>query len=255
MKKNNTFYIVSILLLFSMSCTKVEKDVQNYFPKVITKNVEVLADGSVKVTGEVVKEGTTELYYAGFCMDTLPDPKISLNQKLVSYIEGNTFTAIYEPTFDKFKTYYFRAWVANESWYDVGETLMLDSISFDDAIPCDPNLDSLIITTEFYVKREHLNSIDPMQSGYIVTARTGIRTLEIDFNQKPTGGVYKTTETTSVTHSYTAVVTLDGYKADNNVKFYVEQVDPNTIEIVFCELKVYDGNLPSTLNTRFRVSY
>ena len=89
-----TILISFSLLSFFSACNKTKVDFDNYAPVVKTTSVELLEDGSVKVTGEIISDGVDDLVMVGFCMDTIPDPHLLSNQKHTDTLMGNTFSCI-----------------------------------------------------------------------------------------------------------------------------------------------------------------
>src|SRR5689334_2336018 len=142
MRFNHKLLLIAPLLMAAISCTKVEKDPLDYYPKVETVSAVVLDDGSVQVTGQIIDEGADAIEYGGFCMDTLSNPKM-MSKQIIATNSGGTFTAIYE-NFDITKTYYFRSWAANGYGYAYGNVIALDSIEAEPVIPtCTPPQNSM----------------------------------------------------------------------------------------------------------------
>lgn len=254
----NPVIILTVLFFSSfLACQKVEKDVNNYYPKVKTTGVELLPDGNVKVTGAIISSGTTDIQYAGFCMDTLPNPGMLSNQKSVTTLNGNTFTATYT-SLDKLHTYYFRAWAANADGYVIGEDVKIDSVGISPVtIPCNPSPDTLVVSKPSSTTREHYYSIGPIKQsvdGWEIKLTTGSYSVYVEFGQKPVNGVYKVQPQHYPSKGKFATVRLGGFAADASTNIYVDLVNSTTIEVIICDVVVSDP-VPHTLTTKFRASY
>ncbi len=256
---NKPLYIALFISILLAGCKKVEKDVRDYYPEVKTTSVEQLPDGTVKVTGEIISAGNTEIYYAGFCMDTIPMPAMLSNQKEVSFLEGNRFSIIYDEL-NKTQKYYFRAWAANGNGYDIADNdVSIDSVTISSSIiPCSPGMDTITFTYGTSVRHEPYLSISDIEQGQgwninMYTYQSS--SIYLTFARKPISGVYEIVSDISG-NTFTAEMMVDGYQADAGAKVYVREIDANEIEVTICEAKVYDDLFrKNTITTRFRASY
>ena len=234
---NKIFYILSALLILSFAeCTKVEKNVHNYYPEVKTTDVTILPDGTVKVSGEIISQGNTPLVLIGFCMDTIPSPDVLSNQQNVTELYGNTFTTIYKSLSSVHK-YYFKAWAANENEYAVGEVLSIDSITMsDDNIPCKLPLDTLTLNSNTGLKNQKYTQIGPINTGTLewrIDMETDFHSPSISFGQSPINGVYQTTENSTPEKGYSTTITMDGYQAKAKANVYVKQLIVKLLRLPF----------------------
>jgi len=253
MKKGSLLLTAALLVLFSACKKKV--DVNNYHPVVKTTGVEVLADGSVKVSGEVISAGNTDLVLAGFCMDTIPNPDLLSNQKSVDTLFGNTFSYTYT-NLDGGRKYFFRAWVANEEGYAAGGDVRLDSIHVDQSfVPCTPPQDSIIYSHPQRTKKEKYYSISKVYylSEWRIDLTSNSNSIYFEFSQKPTNGIYKTFE--NVDGANLVTIMVDGYRVQSGANVYVKQINSGQIEVTICEAKVYNGAFTDSISTRFTASY
>jgi hypothetical protein len=256
MNKRTLITTILIAILFC-TCAKVEKDVNNYFPKVKTKGVTLLPNGNVQVTGEIISEGNTSIVYAGFCMDTLPNPGMTSNQQRVDVIEGNTFTTTYTALEKKY-TYYFRAWAANERGYAIGGDVSIDSVTMSPSlIPCSLPLDTMILETPTTTKKYKYTDISPIEQStqeWEIELSNGQSTLEIIFSRRPGTGVYTIVGDNIDSKAFTAEVMLDYVRTGYKGEIYVMEIDASTVEVTICEMEWQDL-YKRTLKTRFRTSY
>src|SRR4051794_8712138 len=120
MTKQTLITISALALVLMSTCKKVDRDVHNYIPRVQTISAIPQPDGTVVVKGVVISSGNTATYFAGFCMDTIPDVNMLTNQVFATAMVGDTFSHSYGP-FPSFKRYYFRAWATNAENYAIGK--------------------------------------------------------------------------------------------------------------------------------------
>jgi hypothetical protein len=252
------FFLAPIILLFFCTCTKVEKDVNNYYPKVKTTDVTLMPDGSVKVTGEIVSEGNTSLVLIGFCMDTIADPGVLSNQQSVNELYGNTFTTTYT-SLSRFHKYYFKAWAANENGYVTGNVIAIDSVSIgEDYIPCTLPMDTLTLTSSNgsnHQKYTEIGVITENTLEWSIDMQTDLHSLSISFGRYPIEGIYQTTANSTPEQGYSATITMDGYQAAAKASVYVRQIDSKTIEVTICNANIFDGLINNDLSTKFRASF
>lgn len=229
------FFISAFVLLFA-ACRKVEKDPRAYYPTVKTLSAEKLPDGTVKVTGRLISKGSSGIEFAGFCMDTLPNPGMTQNQVIVSAIAADTFSYTFG-SFNTLKKYYFRAWVANGHGYGMGDAVLADSIIFDStAIPCSPAKQKVSWAGIPYTATEgytYISGLTATSYGYDVLTSSGSHTIIYSFGQYPISGFYKTSGNTDP-RQYIMNITVDGIKTDGGATVYVRQLFDKTIDITLC---------------------
>ncbi|MCW3122552.1 MAG: hypothetical protein JWQ38_2044 [Flavipsychrobacter sp.] len=264
MRKGLITLLVLVALSFSAchKTLKTEKYVQNYYPKVKTLSVEKLMDGTVKITGLVVSAGSTPVQYAGFCMDTMPNPAMLSHQEMADVVNADTFSFIYTGLAFPRK-YYFRAWVANGAGYAIGSDVYADSIRFDTSmIPCRPPLQHLLLTNSTAHIDEQYSYIQNLTSsaltGYKVSASTGNHTIDLDFGKVPTSGIYQNSGASEPSDK-TVLISVDHMRFSSDCAVYVQQIDARVIEITICSLSVKLSSGYSTYDTydmatRFRAS-
>lgn len=233
--KLRTIFFISIAFAFA-ACKKVQKNVHNYYPVVKTVSAEKLGDGSVRVTGQIVSGGSTDVAYAGFCWDTVPNPRMVQNQVMVDEITNGMFSYTFS-SFSTTKKYYFRAWAGNDDGYDIGADAMADTIIFDSsAIPCSPAKQKVAFTgianiTESYTL---ISPLTASAMGYQVIAHTGSHTIIYDFGQYPISGFYKTVGGTTQTGGRYMAISVDGIRSNGGADVYVRQGFDNTIGLTLC---------------------
>ncbi|MCB9047359.1 MAG: hypothetical protein H6550_14590 [Chitinophagales bacterium] len=252
--KNQILLITAAILVIFNSCKK-KPDAKDYHPVVKTTGAEILSDGSVQVTGEIVATGYTDIVLAGFCMDTIPNPDLLSNQQSIDTLYGNTFRYVYK-NLDGLHKYYFRAWAANENGYAAGGDVSLDSISIPTTfIPCTPPLDTVIYSHPQRTKYEPLYSKAKyyFSSNWRIDMSTNTKSIYFEFSQKPTNGVYKIFENTNGTNLVT--ILFGGYEAESGSKLYVRQIDNEHIEVTICDAQVFNGAFMDSVSTRFIATY
>ncbi len=192
MKHKIFLSLFSLLIIFS-SCKKVEKDVNDYLPVVKTVSAVMQSNGTVRVTGEIIYEGVTELHYAGFCADTAGSPEMMDNQLLSgSLLADNTFSVEYSDL-TLYKKYYFRSFASNEYGYTYGDIIYIDSIlPFDATPPC-------TITQNTYTYNSQTQTLTNVTTesfntgeNYRVIGGNGSSTLKMEFYHPPVTGKYVT---------------------------------------------------------------
>ncbi|MCD6010603.1 MAG: hypothetical protein K0Q79_465 [Flavipsychrobacter sp.] len=225
---------LSALVLVFATCRKVEKNARAYYPKVKTLSAEKLPDGTVKITGQLTSKGTSDIEFAGFCMDTLPNPGMTQNQVMVSAITGDTFSYTFG-SFNTLKKYYFRAWVANGHGYGIGDAVLADSIVFDTTLrACAPAKQKITWAGIPYNRADpytYISGLTETPDGYDVITRSDSRTIIYSFGQYPISGIYKTSGYIGPNN---VVVSVDGMKTKGGANVYVEQLFDKTIDITLC---------------------
>lgn len=251
------FILIPVLVLLFSGCAKVDRDVDNFYPKVRTTNVTVLPNGDVRVTGEIISEGTTPLSFAGFCMDTLPNPRMLSNQVSVDSLYGNTFTATYK-ALEKSYTYYFRAWAANQKGYAIGGDVSVSDVTMDSTfIPCTLPIDTLTLVTPSSAKNykyREISNIEQLGFEWRIDLYAGTSSIEIVFGRRPTSGVYRIVHQNEEPRGFAASIMIDNIIQDYNGDIYVREIDANTIEVAICKIEWHDL-YERSLKTKFRASY
>ena len=241
MKKITLLSFAACTMLLLGSCEKALKDVKDYYPEVNTVSVIDLNDGNVIVSAEIISEGNREIEYAGFCMDTLPYPKLSKNQ-LICDLKGSNFTGTYSG-FKKKKKYYFRSWAVNENGYSYGNTIVIDSIVIVPVVaPCTLADKYLSVglgfptTTVYYATKPTLVGFtwDFTAEGF--SSASG--RLRFSFFSKPTTGVYKTKNTLSTAKDVKLTIQFPNagtfYSSLEGSSIYVNEVGGDKIKVEIC---------------------
>ncbi len=242
--------------IFIISACKKKIDFDNYHPKVSTTSVEILNNGDVLVTGEIISEGNTQIITAGFCTDTLPNPSILSNQQSIDTLFGNTFRYVYSGL-DGSQKHYFKAWAANEEGYAYGEDVYIDSIIIQNSsTPCTPPLDSIVYSHSQRTKKESYSSISkvlPQSGKWEINLKTSTRNIYYTFSSKPINGVYKTFSNTD--GSKLVTIRDEGYLVESGADVYVRQLNSTEVEISICSAKIYNGVFTDSMTTRFIAMY
>lgn len=248
----------AVCLVFS-GCKKLEKNIHDYHPKVKTVSAKVLADGSVKLTGSLLSEGVTDLWGAGFCMDTIPHPEMDINQRVCDTFFGREFYTVYS-SLDATRKYYFKAWAANEYGYTYGEEILVDNITIDSSlIPCQPN-ENTINATNFFPEEQPILDISPIDifsHRWQIDLYSGSIRLRLSFGKQPTTGKYSIVDNDGSGHKvqilYTGPLTSGNYLQSGNV--YVKQISQQEIEVIVCDalLSVVSGEY--IISAKFRAFY
>gem|GEM_PF-1308637 len=252
--KKRTFILLLATLFAFATCKKVESNVANYYPTVKTLSVTRQSDGSAIVVGQVTSSGDKPILYAGFCMDTVPVPDMITNQIITDTLTNNTFTARFS-SFNPLKRYYFRAWVANDNGYAVGNVVFADSIAPTAAsIPCSMPANKLYLTSTPGVDSETYISISSIPSGTSqpsLYANTNSHSITLNFNNYPVTQTYKTASSLFPNGNSDVGIMVDSYVVDGGANVYVKQITPTTFEITICSAHISMSSGSYTLSTKF----
>jgi hypothetical protein len=131
MKKTLFIVLIATVSIFTNSCRKALKDVNDYYPKVKLVSTTVQQDGSIKLIAEIESKGgpkNSVIDNVGFCVSTNSDPKM-LDNQIISTLNGTSFTAIYPVgNFNVDSIYYFKAWATSNYGYAYSNIKSVDSI-------------------------------------------------------------------------------------------------------------------------------
>jgi len=251
------FLPVLIVMLLIASCKKVEKDVNNYFPKVKTVSAVVQPDGTVKLVGELMSEGAGEMRGVGFCMDTLPNPKMNVDQKICDTLFGNFFSASYS-YLDATRPYYVRAWAVNEHGHVYGEDILVNDIKISHAaMPCAPDSNTVAIE---YIGVSTVNSYSRIEfstGNRRFQIYAGSHILRFEFFITPVTGKWKITSNSSGSHLrlvnilYSGPSTSGAYAETGDV--YVNQMGPGVYEMTVCDVQIPTWSGERKLSARFTI--
>lgn len=248
--------IASLILLTTViiinSCSKYEKNVEDYYPKVTITSAILQKDGSVVVTGTVVSEGASKIMYRGFCADTIPDPKMVSNQLVINDIDSS-FTATFK-SLNQSNKYYFKAWAANSYGYAIGKgEIMIDSVFIaPPEVPCTLPIDTFTVNNTSTISEAIVSQSVANYTEVSIT--TGSHRILVDFKKRPITGTYTIWQNQS--YDDNVIVWVDNRKVDNGAKLYVTDIDNKTFEIAICSMNYYDQFLRDcTSSLRLRVKY
>lgn len=252
MKK--TLVIIAAVCI-ATACKKSVKDYKDYYPIVKTTSAELQADGSVVVTGELVSEGAGQkIKYIGFCADTTETPALNANQMVVTSIDDNKFTATYTKL-EEDRNYYFKTWAANDYGYTISDNyIRVQNLQITPPlVPCTLPQDSLIIVRPSGNKTvEKYYTIGTIErhagNEWSISMSSDSRRIEYLFMQKPTSGVYKTTDYDSFSGARVKL-TIDGITADTGSSIYITKLDASRVQIAICDATYWDG-IPYTIRTK-----
>jgi len=220
-----------LLILLATACKKTEKD-----PAVKNISAEILPDGSIKLTGELLYDGAAPVTAVGFCMDTLPHPGTMSNQIVLAKPEHNRFTYTYPYDIIKTKaTHYFRSWAMNANGYTVTDDDLVTSDAGLDAagIPCHPSLNQVFY--DGYTSGYSDIFSSPANGWNIYTYFRGTSIISYTFSEKPVAScIYHTTDNVSAYND--VVISINGHKADAGQKLYLYKVGDAAFEVTACDL-------------------
>ena len=250
-----TYSAILLVLILSSECRRPEKNIHSYIPVVQTLSAKTQPDGSVVVTGLVVS-GHTPIAYAGFCMDTMPNPDIMTNQVFAA-VNGDTFSCTYK-SLNALKRYYFRAWAGNGEAYAAGKDVFVDSASFDTTlIPCHFGLYSLTFTGPFNPRDSfvYFDKLAQSAMDYSFTAYTNLHRIGFTFGIIPTSGFYTVTDADEP-GSKGVIITFDGITSKAGSTLYLRQITNSIFEITICDVQVFISpyNNWYSMATRFRAT-
>jgi hypothetical protein len=238
----NKFTIVLLLLAACFwGCRKRLSTYSAHLPQVKTVSAVQQADGSVLVTGELLKKGEGDFNYVGFYVDTAPGRAINMNQKIVSELNGNKFQFTYSGIFTKFKKYYFGAFAACEDGYVIGELFPLTPNAIDSVdIPCTPALAKFEWEDPFN-RVEDISSVVIDTSSYFeITAHSASSPIKLRFKKMPHSGSYNITSSVNV-DSNQVYIKINSYVVNGIGVVYLRRTDTRTMEVTICRTSGYDN--------------
>lgn len=245
---------ILFLSIIFLGCREDEKDIE-----VVNTSAELQKDGSVIVRASLNNRGE-QVKYAGFCMDTIPVPTITSNQK-GGYAKTDNFEVQYRNLLP-YKKYYFRPFVSNANGYLFGDVVAIDKPKADFSnIDCQITLDSFSLIGDgspIYDKIYYIYPFeDNIASGTRMVASTYNygKDIEIVFTETPIQGEFTSYKTTIVgydtTKNYVKVL-IDGYQIEADQKLYIEMLEKDSYEVRLCNAQLFRGSGKSRVSFRFR---
>lgn len=198
------------------------------------------------IKGNVIDEGTSKIYYTGFCYARGHVPELDENQILIE--DGNlTFEAVIDDLWPN-EDYYFRAFAANSNSFALSDTVHYKVSGNNSEAPC--QLADNTIEFNIYSKSITYGQITEkdINNLYKVELRCNGLYLSFYFDSEPTSGIYTTVtsddELTPAKRNVKIVMfTGSYYVIEPDDKLYVSVIDGVTT-FSFCELHVdYDGTI------------
>lgn len=229
-----TLTIFSLIILF-FSCSKALKNTEDYFPD-LTMTAEIQQDGSVLVTGTIIKNGAGPLSDIGFSFSENEDWYITENQILLG--PNDKFSFIYEQGFDPAKTYYFRAFAVNNYGYKLSKVVSLSAIKAVPVVaPCvlNPNIIKLnssnYAITNFVAANHGFDYVS-----YQCSANS--YTFTIEFDKPPLTGIYTTRPAITQGEKNVVVTMFNGFESQHlsyDKVVYVNRIDANNFMVEICD--------------------
>jgi hypothetical protein len=253
----NILIAMAGIILFS-TCKKVEKDVRNYFPKVKTVSAVVQPDGTVKLTGQLTSTGAGEMNGVGFCMDTLPNPKMHYGQKICDTLFDDSFYGTYA-YLDATKPYYFRTWAVNEWGYVYGEDILVNDIKVSPSVmSCIVDSNTVDIAQYGLSAVSYVSAMEVSGSDWESMVQAGSHILRFTFHDKPVTGIWKISDITSgrgryVNLLYQGPATFTSYA--KNGKVYINQLNKDVFEVYLCDVQLPAMTAERNLKAHFKVYY
>ena len=232
------------------TCEKVEKDVNNYYPRVKTVSATLLPDGSVVVLGTIISSGTTSIEVAGFCADTSDAPAMLKMQALATFFTPDSFYVIYDG-FERNKKYYFRSWAGNENGYTYGNTVYLENITPTPVtVPCSPTTNTVDFGTGYGAMAFSEIGVPSFTSStwdLEADCYSGAK-LNFSFGSKPVTGRYAITTNPSPNSGEVYVALYTGTyssKLNSGSYVYINEAQPGILTITICQAPwgATNGNL------------
>ncbi|MCB9223632.1 MAG: hypothetical protein R2780_03290 [Crocinitomicaceae bacterium] len=234
MVRNLLIIILSSVVL--VGCRKAVKNPEDILPKVETVDVYVNNNNTLVIIGEVLSEGTTELYYLGGCFNTEGNPDMLDNQQMNAAFDGQYFSVEY-PNVNPAAVgpFYFRVWAANESTYSYGSIIKIDSLVHPEVnAPCTPTTNTIDIGDGW---GEKTVSYVTSPANVTFSAEASNVDLEFQFATAPSTFEYTTTTNTPSSSQVRIKVTvgsvIEYVDAGNTV--YVNKTGTNNWNIVLCD--------------------
>ncbi len=263
MKKQLLFILIVLLFSVIFSCRKAKKDMKDYYPSVNTVSAIINEDGDVIVEAEITSSGEKSLEHIGFCMDTIPAPKMLSNQIVVSTINGGNFSTKYSninstlsyQSFNPNKTYYFRSWATNGNGYNYGNTISLTNIKGTPIIPTCSLAPSYLNLGTGNPSSTYYKVNSPSQSGTwdFQASSYSSGTLNFKFGSQPRNKVFTTT-TSTPNNNEVNVSFYSGFISgtlNSGTYVYVYETSTGIYDITICQAPWLYSSTTFYLNTRF----
>lgn len=260
--------ISKYLLLFLgviglLGCEKRPETLEEYLPEVEIISAEKTAEGKIEVRARLLSKGPRDLYYLGFCADSVPHPEINSNQILTPYLSGDEFVAVIGNTFfpGTYSQLYVNAFAANDFTYNTATPVFVDStgnvgIQPEITIPCDLNLNEVQLTQNMGFQT--YSDISPVEvsegiSTFFATVNTN---LAVRFSFTDLGErIYTSASSAQDIDDQKMLVRIIQFGNENSImagaNIYVKHIENNTFDIVICGA---NWGFNSTMKTRVRVS-
>lgn len=224
-------YLLFILaVLFSISCEKVQKDVNDYYPVVKHKSISRNADGSIELTADVESKVDAEIEYAGYCISTDSIPRMIDNQVLGKVIGGN-YTVDYEGLMP-FTKYYFRPWAANKYGYTLGDIGIVDSIAAEPFVfPCSYSLNTISIANNVFENVTQATYTNNGSAGGTINVTSNSINFIMDFDSNLKNAIYS--EGYGVECYFYSGFTSAGLTDESTI--YVQRLTSTSWEVVICD--------------------
>jgi hypothetical protein len=263
MKKQLLFILSLLLISVIFSCRKAKKDMKDYYPTVNTVSATITEDGDVIVEAEITSSGEKSLEHIGFCMDTVPVPKMLSNQVVVSTINGGNFSAKYSNinstlsynSFNPNKTYYFRSWATNGNGYTYGNIISLNNIKSTPVIPTCTLAPSYLNLGTGNGSSNYYTVTSPSQNSTwdFQASSNSSGTLNFKFGSQPRNKVFTTTTGTPNLNQVN-VSFYSGFISgtlNSGTYVYVNEISTGVYDITICQAPWLYNSTTFYLNTRF----
>jgi len=256
MKKAVTGILIILTLIFSGSCRKALKNIDDYYPK-ITITATKQTDGSTLVNGTIQSKGAASIDKIGFCTGTMSSPNM-VNKQVIVTPSGSSFSTVYTD-FNVDSTYYFRGWATNKYGYVYSNTVSLDSIIAQPVIPsC-----SLILNTVntgggtptgiyYTVSVPSNNMVSWSFTGQTATGHI----VTFVFGSVITTGIYTTTINNSPASGQAYVSFYSGFISgvlNSGTKVYVNTIGSGVYDISICNAPWVYNSSTFYFDTRLKV--
>lgn len=242
------YQISFFLFLFILSCSKSEESTY----EVTTAPVTDITFSNAVSGGEVLNVNPVIVNAYGVCWSTNPEPDINDN-KTIDGAGTGAFTSLVAPLEPNTK-YYLRAYATFEgNLVQYGEEISFTTE--DISVPCSPTQNSISMDNMEIIHGAQIDEHGWSNGDFVIKGSSLVSDFNIEFNQAPNTGVYKTSGadwTFSDDQCHVIFVRSIIFFGKANEDVYAKKYDDGSYSVSFCDLEfnsaqnvsfTSDGNL------------
>ena len=241
------YRFISLLIIseiFLSGCTKFDlfENMNDPLPEVEMLSLEYYSNDTSIVTGRVVNEGASDVYWTGFCYNSEGNPEVMENQILLDGSKGGFSALVIGLVPDA--RYYFKAFAVNDQGYTIStEKEFIVPSLLPPEIPCTLS-DNVISDNGINYNVENVYAADKLgiDDYYGIEATYGNHVLLLSFLGRPVNGIYTTSGYDIFTQNYpkkTFITVKSGmseYYINPGFSVYVEELENGGLAVTFCNM-------------------